>query len=124
MKAEELMIGDWIYLPSIISDDKYPVRVLEIHDDCVRYYCGGKKMLAMYKHIEPIPLTPGILEKNGFIRHVYGFSLQHFKLQGNLGEDNIVYFTITVYGKEIRVDYVHQLQHALRLCEIEKEIVI
>lgn len=61
MKANELMVGDWVYLPSIMSDDKYPVQVLEIQDDCIKYYGGGKKMMVRFKYIEPVPITPEIL---------------------------------------------------------------
>ena len=120
MKANELMIGDWVYLPSIISDDKFPVQVLEIQDDCIKYYCGGKKMMVMFKYIEPIPLTPEILEKNGFVvesRDCHGEPLQYYVLTDGLWID--------VSGEnyfEGKLEFVHQLQHALRLCGIDKTI--
>ncbi len=92
MKAEELMIGDYVF----VGDDKTPIKITHISKS------------GDYSYLKPIPLTVEILEKNGFVKH--------------LPEDNIVYFTITINKKEIRIDYVHQLQHALRLCGIEKEI--
>lgn len=54
MKAKELMIGDWVLF------GEKPVRVLQLSE--------GKD----YKYINPIPLTPEILEKNsdgGFFYH-------------------------------------------------------
>ena len=120
MKANELMVGDWVCLPSIMSDDKYPVQVLEIQDDCIKYYSGGKKMMVRFKHVEPIPLTPEILEKNGFVvesRYCHGKSLQYCELVDGLWID--------ITGEnyfEGKLEYVHQLQHALRLCRIDKNI--
>ena len=126
MKANELMIGDWVYLPSIMSDDKYPVQVLEIQDDCIKYYVGGKKMMVNFKYIEPIPLTPEILEKNDFVQNTKDSIFEHIGCS-------------IIYGKYYRrtegnaldtgdclypIKYVHQLQHALRLCGIEKEIIL
>ena len=117
MKAEELMIRDWVRIKitqhnttvtnidanSVYTEAVFPVR---------------------YDEIEPVPLTSEILEKNGLTKHAYGFSFQYLKLNGNLRNDDTVYFTITISGKDITIDYVHQLQHALRLCGIEKEITL
>lgn len=122
LSAKDLMIGDWVCLPSIMSTDKYQVKVLEIQDDCIKYYCGGKKMMVRFKHIEPIPLTSEILKKNGFIeesRDCYGKPLQYCVLVDGLWID--------ITGENYfdgELKFVHQLQHALRLCEIEKEIVL
>ena len=57
------MVGDWVKL-----FDKYPAKVEAIgdtevyllDDDGVRWNVG-------YAFIKPIPLTPEILEKNGFV---------------------------------------------------------
>lgn len=68
----------------------------------------------------PFPLTPEILEKNGFAvesRDCHGEPLQYCELVDGLWID--------ISGEnffEGKLEYVHQLQHALRLCEIEKEI--
>ena len=75
-------------------------------------------------YIEPIPLTEEILENNGFTKHAYGYSYDMIKLHGNLTENDTVYFTLCICEKYIKVIYVHELQHALRLCGIEKEIVL
>ena len=74
---------------------------------------------------QPIPLTPEILEKSGFedtICDAFWIStscnllwkdgkLQNFCRE----EDDEVY---------IPCEYVHELQHALRLCKVDKEIVL
>lgn len=86
-------------------------------------------------HIEPVKITPEILEKNGFemvsdknkapiyrikwpINRDYYFSVW----TGLDGYWNPVGFGVTIGGVQGDVDYVHQLQHALKLCGINKEI--
>ena len=135
MKANELMIGDWVYLPSIISDDKFPVQVLEIQDDCIKYYGGGKKRMVLFEHIEPIHLTPEILEKNGFITNDEQGNWKGYRIYSLFNTNKGCIFMLKLYEKdsivEISLDmspyyivfkFVHQLQHALRLCGIEKTI--
>jgi len=88
---------------------------------------------------EPMPLTAEILSKNGFV------SKKGFMQKGNFGdgplmiwhtEDNKIlrHFTHELEISDLSSDkgyrirficnYVHQLQHALRLCGINKEIVL
>ena len=125
MKANEIMVGDWVYLPSIMSDDKYPVQVLEIQDDCIKYYGGGKKMMVLFEHIEPIPLTPEILEKNGFVdeRSNYAYRTDNYHVCYYCADEKL---SINKYGAilDVHCFYVHQLQHALRLCEITLNIEV
>lgn len=137
MKVNELMVGDWVYQAQYVdkADPNVghgwkPVRVTSIpfDKDCF---------------IEPIPLTAKILKKNGW-KH-WG-SWEDSKLEG------VAIFILNIsFGKnllgiedsiEIRIDcdpqgdfhymcngesfcyvnHVHELQHALKLCGIEKEI--
>ena len=70
-----------------------------------------------------------ILEKNGFEkRHMYyvctisdGFKLWYYPHLGNLRYE---YKGKPIFKSMDGLNYVHQLQHALRLCGIEKEIEI
>lgn len=74
MKANELMIGDWVEVPFLEGKPKI-VKVEEIlydeinpeWDETENY--GGIKI----KYVKPIPLTPEILKKNGFT-HSFGDS--------------------------------------------------
>lgn len=93
--------------------------------------------------IQPIELTPEILEKNGFENDFYedesvadyvkvrneGYSLHSTAHEWDAalitwcnGHVNVV----TDFSGEYRgeIEYVHELQHALRLCGIDKEIVV
>lgn len=126
MKANELMIGDWV----LDTRTGTPLRVnpfmaeLEVPE------------------WQPIPLTPEILEKNGFnepplemqkrVRFVvlceeyqirYSFNSYWFSICKNAAANDSDYPTFICAFQE-RIKYVHELQHALRLCRIEKEIVL
>ena len=146
MKANELMIGDWVYN----TNNRQNERVQEITSGLVMLDYND---MYDYNEIEPIPLTPEILEKNGFIKdadkddrsadayHLLvptGFERNSFTIQVNLYREPICGVSTLVkcwggippYNEGMNdihlcnADYVHQLQHALRLCGIEKEIIL
>ena len=104
MKPNELVIGDWVRC------GKRYMKVTQLAEDMD---CDD---------IDPIPITPEILEKNGFVkesRENHGNNLKYCILTDGLWID--------ISGEnffEGKLEYVHQLQHALRLCGIEIEIVL
>lgn len=88
------------------------------------------------EYLEPIPLTPEILEKNGFQKQAGEIWEYDIFSKDNGLMSMIVWrrdyatphlsirsFTLQ-YGEYSRRDakYIHQLQHAFHLCGIEKEI--
>ena len=86
-------------------------------------------------NLEPIPLTTEILEKNGFEKtwqdnFVYdnediGLIITFHPKETNYTNGIYDYIDIEkgcVTITEMPIEFVHQLQHALRLCGIEKEI--
>lgn len=124
MKPTDLMIGDWV----IIKD--YPMKAMP-KQMSPEYYTRS------LVEIEPIPLTPEILEKNGFPydnkeRLYYPFSNKAFAIERDEHDDRVFYYSMYVYNpyssfnwhEIIEIRYVHELQHALKLCGIEKEIVL
>lgn len=123
MKQNELMIGDHVF--SLIDRcgviEKKAVRVTGIRTDCDYPYIqtGESDVWYSVETYEPIPLTPEILEKNGFIRDGESWWYKDFR---------IVLFTSNgvslVCGRQMRFKYVHELQQALRLCQIDKEIIL
>ena len=130
MKAEELMIDDWVYNH---ESDQYQ-RVWLLDYDNVILINGDYSY--DYDDIEPIPLTPEILEKNGW---TYNNEDEKFSPQTWVGgglmlqdaDDGGYRIVVTSdYDNEdtnntpFVILYVHELQHALRLCGIEKEIVL
>ena len=84
-----------------------------------------------YEHIKPIPITPELLEKNGFEENIWEGKnswrrkyLVHNEVRICIdGRDGgFKHFGYQGYNSKICLTYVHELQHALRLCGIEKEI--
>ena len=144
MKAKELMIGDWV---RIDEPDKYAGATGQIQslmynrEDYVAYFnvfiqgkFGYVSRDVCGDDIRPIPLTAEILEKNGFenigddtyqleekpcwfwvdfFRHTYGCEYDTSTYEYEDDERRL-----KLYG----IPSVHELQHALRICGIEKEI--
>ena len=148
MKAEELMIGDWVYYSSKkhivqvvgISGIQYSFNQQDVilYGDCFKDFDGrGRWESHTTKSLSPIPLTPEILEKNGFemvldkdklptyrIKWTRNPNLYFTVFTGVDGYWNPVGFGVTIAGVNGVIDYVHQLQHALKLCGINKDIVL
>ena len=150
MKADELMIGDWVYAKVQVDDtgtepvyERTPKRVTDLTKGINGIYVEGTSTFAGAE-IEPIPLTAEILEKNGFILHLDAArhpQCRYFECADwNVGwcvnlypVPNCKYFLETSARMERTIaktttakviEYVHDLQHALMYSEIEKEIVL
>lgn len=93
MKATELMIGDWVY-----SNYHQAIGTVTTLTRAVLWadVRGYEHQQLKYDEIEPIPITPDMLDKNG------------------LESDSWV--------TNFRIIHVHQLQHALKLCGMSIEI--
>ena len=108
MKPQELQIGDWVMPDQCITPRLY-TSVAMITTDGV--YMNEAERRFAFDEIHPIPLDAEILQKNGFIGkeiYVAVFDQAH-------GDD---------YDYGVALDYVHELQHALRICNSDKEIVL
>jgi hypothetical protein len=141
METTGLMIGDWV-----LCDGK-PYRIAEIGGMvCID---ADKELFATLDDIQPIPLTPEILEKNGFhiskknaLVNEFFFAadlewIPHTCIEVNLykhpimGAETLIRIWTKSQGCEgqnnvhiCNLRFIHELQHALRLCGIEKEIVL
>jgi len=129
MKKEDLMIGDWVIRKSILEE---PMCVCDIKASVGIVYLDqdGRGVTEKIENIEPISLTKEILYKNGFEGDVY--------LWINVGDEKTLeYYPFEHrlslwYGEEKNQEilfkchcfYVHEFQHALKMCGIEKEIVL
>ena len=130
MKAKELQLDDWVYgidggvkRPRIIAAvDIYPTnktpRIVTL---------GGYGY--QQEHLEPIPLTAETLEQNGFKKkgHRYGIYDDYFDFEMyeyNDGTWIVTYHCceMSLPDEQLLVCYVHQLQHFMRHCAIEKEL--
>lgn len=142
LSAKDLMVGDWVSV--IIEGETYQGRVSRIEGDteniCVSLYNApyGWEDGDAFDDISPIPLTPEILEKNGFKPYIPENHLETVYACQDVSkavadelyalwpyQDGSFYLLLRVDGKDmVRMDvhYIHQLQHALRLCGIDKTI--
>lgn len=141
MKTSKLMIEDWVHVnvrrtPISVTHD-FNGRVTLI-DDLNSQIGVGNKWAFDYDEVEPIPLIPEILERNGFC--------DTYK-DRSLAKDNVFKWydlygycvTVDMNANAIKIQHdsrvlldlrynivvpVHELQHALRLCGIDKEITL
>lgn len=130
MKAKELMIGDWATCKKWIE---LLFKITRINDSGKYYYGiteeGSRVGPFLLKELEPIPLTPEILEKNEWYIPDDGLWWRHSVAPFLMSERTYGYYLYADAEHDKReffciINYVHQLQHALRLCGIEKEIVL
>jgi len=127
MNANELMVGDWVLINKSPDSPYYKQFGIEDFETDKYQYC------------EPIPLTREILEKNGFVKYNEVSDTPPYDKdeEGNMyysykGEQkfwgwwqpNNVYLIPVNAMLDLEIKYVHELQHALRLCGINKEIEI
>lgn len=127
MKAEELMIGDWV------SCDGSPRKVVAIAGD----HIGVRKTTEMglpyvenwqLGKVHPIPLTTEMLDKNGFRFDSDGLRWQSGEFAVDYGhdvsEDVDDYLFVWISNRIVPLRHVHQFQHALRLSGVDPGITL
>lgn len=147
LKISALSVGDWVsfdtaYL-TVEGDDiatafvkkvQQPTRIksisgdedlifaeVETEDDFVTIYLK-------IEHICPIPITAEILEKNGFVRSTSQFIVYQTDKVWISYDKPSATWSVTMYINDFtsnlhaNILHIHQLQHALRLAGIDKEI--
>lgn len=141
MRTTNLMLGDIITFKDSVETDQTPVPVKVI---ALGYQHRGNENEALVQigndetcdivtiddDFTDYPLTPEILEKNGFESDTNMFGLCDYELSEsyileNRGDRFCFVKRITGHRSTfhiIDIKCVHELQHALRLCGIEKEI--
>ena len=131
------MIGGWVYAS---KDEHTVLKVMTINGntaDCI--WDVNNECDMNIDEFQPIPLTPEILEKNGF-KNISDHTLKGsdtFRLRvEQRGFDYTItiklrdYFRLDSYDDRVYtlceidfgLNYVHELQRALKLCGIEKTI--
>ena len=139
MRVEDLMLGDWVQ--GFVPDSNSTIyglfnkqRVAIIAEPIKAY------IELSIDDIQPIPLTPEILEKNGFREtDVVVVGTRKMRWESEDTRTEITIWMDYTMPMEIRKNIyyedevcyilpfawaVHELQHALRLCGIEKDIVL
>ena len=146
MKADELMIGDWVIRRGVPEE---PMRIYGMNVSVGIAYLDqdGRGVSEKFENIEPIPLTLGILEKNGFTKYDVGHNVIGWSIMDDDNLYSAIPFTLTdndfdtepgeykwrpveddreeSFVREMgRINYVHELQHLLKQCKIKKEVVV
>lgn len=143
MKASDICIGDWFKS----TDYNAPFRVTAVYHNVVQTQADYQSEIdgnwyseAEIKDLVPIPLTEDILVKNGFEYAYNEVSKMQNKqlLVANIGDHYIeirldkrnvaIWYDYDEDGDGVYSDvlidlphHVHNFQHLLRLCGIEKE---
>ena len=143
IKVTELQIGDWVQNPLGWKAQVQSIRYVNTIKDELEWLVKIGLNSETFQNnlslneIDPIPLMSEMLEKNGFtqcepqgydlyVKSKEGAGLYHIFWQG----EPYNYLEIAAYASPFgefnksNIKYVHELQHALRLCGIEHEITL
>ena len=117
MKLTDLAILDWV----LINNTPHRIQAIdsidaEILADDDLYYVGEDRCHSEDK-IEGIPITPEILEKNGWWYDVEDMWL-HDEVDFGIERRNGGFQCYNI--NQIKLDSVHQLQQTLRLCGLNE----
>lgn len=135
MDIKELSVGDWVYV------DYKAAYIKEISETVIVCHIEEYDNIDnVYTTIfEPIPLTAEKLEKNGFIEieeDIYKCCVGEVYIEIGIFKPMFIYIGARVITSDEVYDtdissitkanggdfFVHDLQHALRLCGIDKKI--
>lgn len=126
MKESELMIGDWVLSKFTGTPCRVKLESFVCHDS----WEDGNHGAFNFNDVEPIPLTEDILKANAFEVcydscyqtkfNIWSFDEKtcvEYKISKQTEDYN--HLKIFIDGGErvsIPIRYIHELQHALRLC--------
>lgn len=132
LKISDLSVGDWVKI------DIYPTPY-KVQDLAFNGYVWLSELYRVtpIDIIAPIPITAEMLERNGFVKGNRGDFYHYLRIDKN----RTLYIHASTNGWRVEITYdaagilrtthlmpdmdsVHQLQHALRLAGIDKEIVL
>lgn len=154
MDAKELMAGDWVRIKDNVDEEAYfmhegmkagqYVKVEEVLSIGINPRWSGAEVsdVIPWDAIEPVPVTVEILTDNDFENVFHAYSDWAYRFEINDEKGYIIADVQVCYGldenekwtgvffgqngeiEEFRLSYVHELQHAMRLFGIDKEIVL
>lgn len=139
IKAEDLRIGDLVIVNDNCSLEQGTIgKVSEVRSTPLYKENEGSIGLkpisndrwpwgVLCRNIDPIPLTPEILEKNGWKRdklvsYIYGHEAHNIEV---ICTPNSEWVYVTFKGETIhRIKYVHELQHILWVLGLDANLKI
>lgn len=144
LSCKDLMVGDLVYYgdyrPNMGGDYDVIFTEKQLTLEDFKFFADNDwNEYDFDEFLKPIPLTPEILDKNGFekVKHYYPYPTYEFR-----GIERCVVMVAFPKGSNktklekpfveidseqywiahVDTEYVHELQHALKLCKIDKEI--
>ena len=140
MKATEIQVGDRLRYRGRMN--AFDFRVEQVTKRKVGYHaepCEHRMHYLRLHEVEPIPLTAEILERNGFRKFNFrniedqhqwtwwldtqtNVSLWTRELKDDPKDGWMIRIESPLASCCCKIEHIHHLQHALRLCKIEKEI--
>lgn len=117
MEIQDLNIGDLVRY----KKSKATIIIFNVDADRgVTYNEPNGDCSVEINNIEPIPLTNDFFEKYGFISLYYEYPAFYFNkleiIERELTAEGLCEYEINVGGISVLINYVHELQHILRLC--------
>ena len=127
LTIKDLMVGDWVDVRNDAAPNTPHIERI------------APSFFFRYEHWYGVELVPEILEKNGFERNAtYQYTYKdnfckvcvsfapRMEIDGmDLGEPPIhVSIEGALFDIKMCISSIHQLQHALRLCGITREIIL
>lgn len=133
MKTTELQIGDWVK----IDYNSQKVKVTAVYNNWI----DTSSISPLMSKVSPIPLTPEILEKNGFELNGELPFRKEFRICFNEDTEDERHLFVEYHHKSdyVKLTYqtytghhngtngivinhcgVHQFQHALRICGLDE----
>lgn len=131
LKISDLSVGDWVRY----RDREWEVCSIYQFTEEVGLFRKDSQICESIEDIESIPITAELLEKNGLYRHERDADnpeiivlSNHFIMARTYTD--VDWWRVLIYDEELPsrelfngiIYSVHQLQHALRLAGVEKEI--
>jgi hypothetical protein len=130
LKISDLSVGDWVRY----RDREWEVCSIYQFTGEVGLFRKDSQICESIEDIDPIPITAEILEKNGFVDIGSRLFPYEREWRGDKSAVNICSFDEELWFADfefrdgrtcmsnIPLIYINQLQHILRLIEVDKEI--
>lgn len=143
LKITDLSVGDWVGMDleelNMPSDDLAtayierllkPIRIKGISEDSemviadIEEIDGRGSIMLKCEYLKPIPITAEMLEKNGWQRNEEDEYMEYYgdPTSGISHTKGTYHYRLETPETSVVCYFVHQLQHALRLAGVDKEI--
>lgn len=133
LKISDISVGDWVGVRCGTKINAFKVEEIRFNNIIHKYVAllNNKAYGLPTTELHPIPITAEILEKNGFGKKTFTQDqlLRIVEPNGNVpficyrwDSERVIIERSNDYMLRVKTKYIHQLQHALRLAGIDKEI--